>query len=132
MPLPTDRFGDLTKRTVAGLTGKDASEYQFGDISRAAFTNFTGKDASDYEFGDITRTAFAAADSAIADARDRYFDELPTALWKRLFVGLNQAQKDDLVIAVVQYAAVALLSYSFVANVQLSFTAAIAWCAPCA
>ena len=90
-----DKFGDLTKRTVAGLIGKDASEYKFGDITRKAFTNFTGKDLDEYEFGDLTRTALSAADGALADVRDRYFDDLPAALWKRLFVGLSQGQRDD-------------------------------------
>ena len=122
-----DKFGDLTKRTVAGLIGKDASEYKFGDITRKAFTNFTGKDLDEYEFGDLTRTALSAADGALADVRDRYFDDLPAALWKRLFVGLSQGQRDDLSVSIVQYAAVAILAYSFIANLQLSLTIAAAW-----
>ena len=122
-----DKFGDLTKRTVAGLIGKDASEYKFGDITRKAFTNFTGKDLDEYEFGDLTRTALSAADGALADVRDRYFDDLPAALWKRLFVGLSQGQRDDLIVSIVQYAAVATLAYSFIANLQLSLTIAAAW-----
>ena len=122
-----DKFGDLTKRTVAGLIGKDESEYKFGDITRKAFTNFTGKDLDEYEFGDLTRTALSAADGALADVRDRYFDDLPAALWKRLFVGLSQGQRDDLIVSIVQYAAVAILAYSFIANLQLSLTIAAAW-----
>ena len=122
-----DKFGDLTKRTVAGLTGKDASDYKFGDITRKAFTNFTGKDLEEYEFGDLTRTALSAADGALADVRDRYFDDLPAALWKRLFVGLSQGQRDDLIVSIVQDAAVATLAYSFIANLQLSLTIAAAW-----
>jgi hypothetical protein len=122
-----DKFGDLIKRTVAGLTGKDASDYKFGDITRKAFTNFTGKDLEEYEFGDLTRTALSAADGALADVRDRYFDDLPAALWKRLFVGLSQGQRDDLIVSIVQYAAVAILAYSFIANLQLSLTIAAAW-----
>ena len=122
-----DKFGDLTTRTVAGLTGKDASDYKFGDITRKAFTNFTGKDLEEYEFGDLTRTALSAADGALADVRDRYFDDLPAALWKRLFVGLSQGQRDDLIVSIVQYAAVAILAYSFIANLQLSLTIAAAW-----
>ena len=67
------------------------------------------------------------ADKQLADARDAYFDELPTALWRQLFGGLTTAQRGDLIVALVQLAGALLLSYSLVANLCLACTATISW-----
>lgn len=119
------RFGDITRAAVTNLTGKSAEEYEFGDITRKAVTGITGKEG--YAFGDISRAALANADQTITSARDKYFDELPAALWKRLFDGLSSAQRADVTIALCQLLAVALLSYSLVANLSLGLLSTVAW-----
>lgn len=124
-----DQFGDMTKKAVTGLTGKDASEYQFGDITKKAVSEFTGK--GEYEFGDLTRAALAKTDSVIGDARDQYFNELPSALWKQLFGGLSEVQRNDVVIAICQVVAVGLLSLALVNSVLLSVQTISAWIVIC-
>jgi hypothetical protein len=134
------RFGDISKRLAAQAAGKeDPDDYVFGDISRRLGSEATqglaalaGKDAEEYQFGDLTRRVLTDADRAVADARDRYFEELPTALWKQVFGGLSKSQRRDLVISLVQLAATALLCLSAVSNFVLSVSLSCAWATACA
>ena len=126
------QFGDFTKGKVKELTGKDPSQYKFGDITKKAVSDFTGKDPSSYEFGDLTRAALGKADAAIGDARDQYFNELPTALWRQVFGGLTVQQRTDVIIAICQVGAVAMLSLALVNSLLLSLQSVVAWAIVCA
>ena len=137
---PDYKFGDLTKGAIKELSGKDVDEYQFGDISRrmaadaqeqlsgavsGAVTGITGKEK--YEFGDISRKFISDADGALASARDAYFDELPSALWRQLFAGLSDPQRRELIISLVQLFAACLLAYSLIFNLSIGGTISLAW-----
>ena len=124
-------FGDWTRGAIKDLSGKDADDYQFGDITRKVLGDAAGKDADEYQFGDITRKVLGDADRVLADARDAYFEELPTALWRQLFGGLSQPQRQDLIVSLVQLVVTFVLSFSFVMNGSMAVTIAIAWAASC-
>lgn len=121
------QFGDWTRGTISELSGKEASEYQFGDITKKAVAEFTGKDAGNYEFGDLTRAALSKTDAALADARDSYFSELPTVLWRQLFGGMTEPQRREAAIALCQLGAVALLCLGVVNGALLGLQTLCAW-----
>ena len=124
-------FGDWTKKAVSDLTGKDASEYQFGDITKKAVADFTGKEVGTYKFGDLTTAALTKTEDALADARDAYFNDLPTALWNQAFGELTSAQRRDVVIAICQLAAAALMSLTLVNAILHSLQTFAAWVHVC-
>ena len=125
------RFGDMTRGVVKELSGNDISR-RLGSEATQGLAALAGKDAEEYQFGDLTRRVLTDADRAVADARDRYFEELPTALWKQVFGGLSKSQRRDLVISLVQLAATALLCLSAVSNFVLSVSLSCAWATACA
>ena len=124
-------FGDWTKKAVSDMTGKDASEYQFGDITKKAVADFTGKEVGTYKFGDLTTAALTKTEDALADARDAYFNDLPTALWNQAFGELTSAQRRDVVIAICQLAAAALMSLTLVNAILHSLQTFAAWVHVC-
>jgi len=73
------KFGDITKRTVSGLTGKDVDTegYQFGDITKNALTK-TGRAIlkdNKYQFGDITRAKIHDMERDIVTSTLRDFEQ---------------------------------------------------------
>ena len=123
------KFGDWTRGKVRELSGKELEEYQFGDITKKAVSTFTGKE--EYEFGDLTRAALSKTDQALADVRDGYFNELPSALWSKVFGGMTNEQRRELAIAVCQLFAVALLSFGLVNALTLGVQTVGAWAYVC-
>jgi hypothetical protein len=77
------KFGDITKKAVTDLTGKDPAEYEFGDITKKAVSDFTGKDAADYQFGDITNKVLSNAEQAVSDLKEGYVGNVPRVLWQQ-------------------------------------------------
>jgi hypothetical protein len=122
------QFGDITKGALGKMAGKSADEYQFGDITKGALGKMAGKSADEYQFGDITRKVLTDADRAFSEAREAYFNELPMALFRRLFGDLDESQRRDVMVALCHFGAVVLLSYSLVLNMQIGLTTALAWC----
>ncbi len=138
-------FGDWTRgaidetkegfeQTVRAVTGDD--DYEFGDWTRGAIEEtkdgfeqtvraVTGDE--NYEFGDITRKALSDAEGALGDARDSYFNELPGAVWQRVMIGLSAEQKRDVIVALCQLSACALLCFSLMNNLSVGMLAAISW-----
>ena len=138
-------FGQYTKKAISDLTDKATTtgramtgddQYEFGDLTKQVVSDL-GKGATvagravlgreDYQFGDISRSVISSADRTLSETRDAYFRDLPSAIWRQLFDGLNKPQEDDLKVALVQYAALALLSYSLAWNVNCGGTIVLAW-----
>ena len=138
-------FGQFTKKAIADLTDKATTagreltgddQYEFGDITKQVVSDL-GKGATvagravlgreDYEFGDISRSMLSSADRTLSETRDAYFRELPSAVWRQLFAGLNSSEENDLKLAIVQYLALALLSYSLAWNLNCGATIVLAW-----
>ena len=53
--------------------------------------------------------------------------QLPTALWRRLFGGLTEAQRKDVAISICQLGAVALLAFGLVNGVVTGVQVVLAW-----
>lgn len=119
------KFGDLSRQAIKELSGKEVDEYQFGDITRrvaasagtsaaAVVSEFTGKE--EYQFGDITSKVFSEADKTLSDWRDEYVGNLPRKLWKQAFGDLTAKQQTAVLGALVQFASVAVLSFSLIST----------------
>merc|ERR1712147_372645 len=108
------KFGDITKRAVAGLTGKDGTFgdlnddgvvdekdaalalQMVGDWAKSAVTSFTGKE--DYEFGDVGPKILSETERAENELRASYFNDLPAELSRAMFSGLNAKQREALMV----------------------------------
>ena len=116
------RFGDLTKKAVTDFTGKDA--YEMGDVSREIdkrvkrqVSEITGK--ADYQFGDLTAAAMINVNKTMQGFVAMEFPQL--------FDALTENQRIALASGIARVLAVAMLSYSLVANIGASLALALAW-----
>ena len=119
------KFGDITKRTIKDLTGKEASEYEFGDVTRKAVTSFTGKE--DYHFGDITTKVLSETEKAAGELRASYFADLPSELSRAMFQNLDAAQRTALMIAIGSYGSIVVLTWSLVSWAITGVVACASW-----
>ena len=147
------QFGDFTKSTVKGLTGKEAGDYQckdarartsnwqhtaarararvsvperaslrpraVGDVTKKAISEITGKDASEYKFGDVTSSLLAAADQSVND----YANDIQ----KRLLGDLSQTQRAALVGVGLKTGAMVVLTYGFLDKILRAVSFILAW-----
>ena len=137
------KFGDITKRAVAGLTGKDGTFgdlnddgvvdekdaalalQMVGDRAKNAVTSFTGKE--DYEFGDVGRKILSETERAANELRASYFNDLPAELSRAMFSGLNAKQREALMVAVASYGSVLVLTWSLVSNAMTGLKVVASW-----
>ena len=123
------QFGDLTKRTVSDLTGKNLAEekYEFGDITKNML-NKAGqmalKDES-YQFGDLTKGKLEELESTIEEWN---FEKDPLdKIYNRFMLDMNPQQRNQVVIGAIQLGATALLTWGLFANFCVAFASTIAW-----
>ena len=145
------KFGDLSRGTVATATnafeesvkkttGKE--DYRFGDFSKGtveATTHVvedivkktTGKD---YKFGDLTRGTLKAGSNALSfsemtlslvrDANINELVELSRYFWQS---NMDDKQRKEVFVVVVNLGAITVLAYNLVANIHAGLINAAAW-----
>jgi len=145
------RFGDLSKGTIATTTqvfeetvkkttGKE--DYRFGDFSKGtveATTHVvedivkktTGKD---YKFGDLTRGTLKAGTNALSfsemtlslvrDANINELVQLSRYFWQS---NMDDAQRRDVFVVLINFGAITVLAYNLVANISAGLVNAAAW-----
>lgn len=145
------RFGDLSKGTVATTTqvfeetvrkttGKE--DYRFGDFSKGTVEatthavedivkKTTGKE---YKFGDLTRGTLKAGSNALSvsemtlslvrDANINELVQLSRYFWQS---NMDDAQRKEVFVVVVNLGAITVLAYNLVANISAGLVNAAAW-----
>jgi hypothetical protein len=108
------RFGDLTKKTLSGLTDKGSLLSRTGQVLLGNET---------YAFGDLTRTKL---EDAPEDWRGLERDPF-NKIFGRAVKDLSPAQRKGLAIGLVQLAATALLTWGYTANVLSALALSAAW-----
>ena len=130
------RFGDLTKKGIENLSGKDLDEYQFGDITKRLANEaeqkakqkvleYTGRD--DYEFGDLTKKFLQDADANLQKTRDKVFEDLPGVMWESFFGKMDKEQRQELLIALLEWIVYWLLGFILLSVAATSATIVTAW-----
>lgn len=125
------KFGDLSKKALTELTGKDLDEesYEFGDISRGLITQagraVTGNE--EYQLGDITRAKLQELEEEMGTWVGENLNALPNNLFRQTFGTLTPQQRRELIIAGVRLAAIALLSWGFATNIASAGVVSMAW-----
>eukprot|EP00957_Ditylum_brightwellii_P042414 3211590-Ditylum_brightwellii.AAC.1 len=127
------KFGDLTKKTLTDLTGKDLEEegYQFGDISKnlanQAGRVVTGDES--YQFGDITKSKLAELEKELEawkEASTENLNAVPNIV-AQTYQGLTPKQRKEILVWVIRLMAIGLLTFGAVSNVCSSVVLSMAW-----
>jgi hypothetical protein len=125
------KFGDLSKKAMSELTGKDLEKesYQFGDITKNVVTR-TGKVVSgkdDYQFGDISKSLLKDVDSTLRDWTGRQLNNLPLTLYQEFMTKFTPPQRQILIVSTIRFLAIALLTWGFWSNLCTSFAVTVSW-----
>jgi hypothetical protein len=128
---PNYKFGDYSKKALSELTGKDLTSdtYEFGDITKnlvnQAGKTILGKDT--YVFGDLTRGVISDVERSLEQWRGPSLNELPIQLVRELVQTMDRPQRQATYVAMIRLLAIALLTWSFMANLCTAMAVTCAW-----